>query len=63
MKFEVEKVVYLMVKLKKIQELVRVLCIRFLFIQESEAQDSKHSNTRENLIKFDHSYYRHEENA
>ena len=59
--FEIDKIVYLMVKLDRVKELISLLWIRFLYIQEYEEQESKYS-TREHTGKLDHTYYREQEN-
>jgi hypothetical protein len=62
MRFDVENVVKLLIRLKRLIDLVKLLWVRFLFIQEYEEQESKIGG-RENHIKLDHSFYRMEESA
>lgn len=61
-KFEIEKVVFMLIKLNKVKEVVLLLCTRFLFIQEYEKEENKLASTRDIPIRKEFDTYREKEN-
>jgi len=61
-KFEIEKVVFMLIKLNKVKEVILLLCTRFLFIQEYEKEENKLASTRDIPIRKEFDTYREKEN-
>ena len=58
--FDIDKIVYLFIKLDRVRELFSLLSIRFLYIGEYEEQESKYS-TKEHYSNIAHEKYRQQE--
>jgi hypothetical protein len=62
MKFDVEKVVFILIRLSKIREVILLLCTRFLYIQEHEKEENKLAEESNIPIIKDFDKYREKEN-
>lgn len=58
-KFEIESIVFILIKLTKPKELINLLCRRFLYLHEYESQQNKHTI---DIPTIDSSYYHNEQN-
>lgn len=58
-KFEIESIVFILIKLTKPKELINLLSRRFLYLHEYESQQNKHTI---DIPTIDSSYYHNEQN-